>query len=83
MNSIISDTAEYGCYLFDHACKPLLSDFMSTIDIDVIGTSYGSGKDNGVDNQELIAVNKSIRQHPVEKIGASLRDSMTAMIKIV
>ena len=24
MNRVISDTAEYGCYLFDHACKPLL-----------------------------------------------------------
>ena len=24
MNRIISDTAEYGCYLFDHACKPLI-----------------------------------------------------------
>jgi ketol-acid reductoisomerase len=83
MNRIISDTAEYGCYLFDHACKPLLADFMTRIDTDVIGKAYGSGKDNGVDNQELIAVNKSIRQHPVEKIGAGLRDSMTAMIKIV
>ena len=83
MNRIISDTAEYGCYLFDHACKPLLTDFMSRIDTDVIGTPYRLGKDNGVDNQELIAINKSIRQHPVEKIGASLRDSMTAMIKIV
>ena len=40
-------------------------------------------KNNGVDNQELIAVNKSIRQHAVENIGASLRDSMTAMKKIV
>ncbi len=28
MNATISDTAEYGCYLFDHACKPLLTDFM-------------------------------------------------------
>ncbi len=28
MNRVISDTAEYGCYLFDHACKPLLSGFM-------------------------------------------------------
>ena len=28
MNRIISDTAEYGCYLFDHACKPLLTDFL-------------------------------------------------------
>merc|ERR1711959_580664 len=35
MNSVISDTAEYGCYLYDHACQPLLKDFMSKIDIDV------------------------------------------------
>jgi ketol-acid reductoisomerase len=28
MNRVISDTAEYGCYLFDQACKPLLGDFM-------------------------------------------------------
>ena len=83
MNRIISDTAEYGCYLFDHACKPLLKDFMKEIDIDVIGTAFGKGKGNGVDNKELIAVNKSIRQHPVEHIGASLRASMTAMKKIV
>jgi len=83
MNRIISDTAEYGCYLFDHACKPLLSGFMKNIDTDVIGSSFNSGKDNGVENQELIRVNKSIRQHAVEKIGASLRASMTAMIKIV
>ncbi|MDY7394556.1 ketol-acid reductoisomerase [Aureibaculum sp. 2210JD6-5] len=83
MNRIISDTAEYGCYLFDHACKPLLTDFMKGIDTDVIGTTFGKGKDNSVENQELIAVNKSIRQHPVEEIGASLRASMTAMKKIV
>jgi ketol-acid reductoisomerase len=30
MNVVISDTAEYGCYLFDHACRPLLADFMAT-----------------------------------------------------
>ena len=83
MNRIISDTAEYGCYLFDHACKPLLTDFMKDIDTDVIGTTFGAGKDSGVENQELIAVNKAIRQHPVEEIGASLRASMTAMKKIV
>ncbi len=83
MNRIISDTAEYGCYLFDHACKPLLTGFMKKIETDVIGTQYGVGKDNGVDNQELIEVNKSIRKHAVENIGASLRDSMTAMKKIV
>ena len=83
MNATISDTAEYGCYLFDHACKPLLTDFMKGIDTDVIGASFGAGKGNGVDNQELIAINEELRYHPVEIIGSELRESMTAMIKIV
>ncbi|MEM9076043.1 MAG: ketol-acid reductoisomerase [Bacteroidota bacterium] len=79
MNRVISDTAEYGCYLFDHACKPLLEDFMKTVETDIIGKAYGTGDDNGVDNVKLIAVNKEIREHPVEIIGAQLRASMTAM----
>jgi len=83
MNRVISDTAEYGCYLFDHACKPLLTDFMKRIDTDVIGTAYGADRDNGVDNARLIAVNKAIREHPVEIVGARLRESMTAMKPIV
>merc|ERR1719359_2152227 len=37
MNSVISDTAEYGCYLYTQACVPLLADFMSKQGIDVIG----------------------------------------------
>jgi len=81
MNATISDTAEYGCYLFDHACKPLLTDFMKGIDTDVIGDAFGKG--NGVDNQQLILVNDEIRYHPVEIVGAELRESMTDMIKIV
>ncbi|PHS09161.1 MAG: ketol-acid reductoisomerase [Kordia sp.] len=80
MNRVISDTAEYGCYLFDHACKPLLTDFMKTVDLDIIGKSYAS--ENGVDNQQLIAINNEIRNHPVEKIGAKLRASMTSMKQI-
>ncbi len=83
MNRIISDTAEYGCYLFDHACKPLLSDFMKGIDTDVIGKKYGEGKDNGVDNKELIEINEAIRFHPIEMVGYDLRESMTAMTKII
>ncbi|MDE3740276.1 ketol-acid reductoisomerase [Maribacter polysaccharolyticus] len=83
MNRVISDTAEYGCYLFDHACKPLLADFMKDIDTDVIGKKYGEGKDNGVDNAKLITVNKALREHPVEIVGARLRASMTAMKPIV
>jgi ketol-acid reductoisomerase len=81
MNVVISDTAEYGCYLFDHACRPLLADFMSKIDTDVIGK--GMEGDNGVDNAELIAVNEAIRSHPVEIIGKELRGYMTAMKRIV
>jgi len=83
MNRVISDTAEYGCYLFDHACKPLLADFMSKIDTNVIGKPYGAGKGNGVDNKQLISVNEIIRYHPVEMIGEELREEMTAMKKIV
>lgn len=83
MNRVISDTAEYGCYLFDHACKPLLKDFMKKVDIDVIGKGYGAGKDNGVSNVKLIQVNKALREHPVETVGARLRASMTAMKPIV
>lgn len=83
MNRVISDTAEYGCYLFDHACKPLLAGFMKKVDTDVIGKHYGEGKNNGVDNVKLIEVNKALRDHPVEKVGARLRASMTAMKPIV
>ena len=83
MNRIISDTAEYGCYLFDHACKPLLTDFMKNIDTDVIGKKFGEGKSNGVDNEELIFVNENTQSHPIEDIGYELRASMTEMKKIV
>ncbi|RMZ49865.1 ketol-acid reductoisomerase [Flavobacteriaceae bacterium PRS1] len=77
MNKIISDTAEYGCYLFDHACKHLLVDFMKKVKADVIGKPFNTS--NGVDNVELIKVNEIIRQHPVETIGKTLRGAMTAM----
>jgi ketol-acid reductoisomerase len=80
MNVVISDTAEYGCYLFDHACRPLLADFMQGIETDVIG--QGLGSDNTVDNQELIRVNDIIRSHPVEIVGKTLRGHMTAMKRI-
>ncbi|MEO9662096.1 MAG: ketol-acid reductoisomerase [Maribacter dokdonensis] len=83
MNRVISDTAEYGCYLFDHACKPLLTDFMKNIETDVIGKNFSADIDNDVDNAQLIAVNKALREHPVEIVGARLRESMTAMKPII
>jgi len=82
MNSVISDTAEYGCYLYTQACMPLLEDFMKTVDVDVIGTKYNKSGDTGVDNRQLIAINEEIRSHPVEVIGKELRGYMTDMEKI-
>jgi ketol-acid reductoisomerase len=83
MNRVISDTAEYGCYLFDHACKPLLADFMSKIDTDVIGKEYNAGKNNKVDNMELVKINEAIRYHDIEICGEELRAAMTAMKPII
>jgi ketol-acid reductoisomerase len=84
MNRVISDTAEYGCYLFDHACKPLLADFMSKIDTNVIGKNYNAGlKNMHVDNQELIIINDQIRYHDIEICGAELREAMTNMKAII
>jgi len=82
MNATISDTAEYGCYLYNHACLPLLKDFMTRIDTDVIGKGL-SDTSNGVDNGQLIAINEALRTHSVEQIGNTLRGHMSAMKKIV
>ena len=83
MNRVISDTAEYGCYLFDHACKPLLADFMKKVDTNIIGKNFNANKDAHVDNFELVKVNDAIRTHSVEVTGAKLRAAMTAMKAIV
>ncbi|WP_445455435.1 ketol-acid reductoisomerase [Flavobacterium sp. HNIBRBA15423] len=83
MNRVISDTAEYGCYLFDHACKPLLANFMKKIDTNLIGKNFNETANKNVDNFELVKVNASIRNHSIEICGAQLRAAMTAMKKIV
>lgn len=82
MNKVISDTAEYGCYLFDNACRPLLKDFMAKIDLSVIGKGLNV-KDASVSNRELVKINDEIRNHPVEKIGKVLRAYMTAMKEVL
>jgi ketol-acid reductoisomerase len=83
MNRVISDTAEYGCYLFDHACKPLLADFMKKIDTNVIGKNFNTSSNGRVDNFELVKINAAIRNHSIEICGAELRAAMTAMKKVV
>ena len=82
MNAVISDTAEYGCYLFSHAAVPMLKDYMQSIDTEVIGGGINA-KENGVDDRELIQVNAAIRNHPIEGVGQLLRGYMTAMKKVV
>ena len=82
MNVVISDTAEYGCYLFNHAAVPMLRDFVNAMSPEYLGRGL-SDSSNGVDNQRLIEVNAAIRGTGVEKIGAELRGHMTAMQQIV
>jgi ketol-acid reductoisomerase len=81
MNKVISDTAEYGCYLFSHAAVPLLKDFMAKQKSDVIGKPYGAGSQQ-IDNLKLLKINQAIEGHPVEKVGGVLRGHMTAMKQI-
>ena len=82
MNKVISDTAEYGCYLFAHSCVPLLKDFMDKVGTDVIGKGLVL-KDNHVDNQMLVAINAEIRGHLIEEVGEELRAVMEGMKAIV
>ncbi|MCP4118730.1 MAG: ketol-acid reductoisomerase [Desulfobacteraceae bacterium] len=82
MNVVISDTAEYGCYLFAHQAVPMLEEFMKTIDTDVIGKGLAL-TDNSVDNVRLIQVNEAIRFTSVEEVGQELRSYMSAMKPIL
>ena len=82
MNVVISDTAEYGCYLFAHKAVPMLKAFMETIDTTVIGKGLEI-KDTGCDNLRLIQVNDAIRTTDVERVGKTLRTYMRAMKPIL
>ncbi len=81
MNVVISDTAEYGNYLFSHAAVPLLESYVSGLSAQDLGDKYRPG-DNSVDNQQLILVNEAIRAHSVEVIGKQLRGFMSDMKQI-
>ncbi|MGB0495404.1 MAG: ketol-acid reductoisomerase [Kangiellaceae bacterium] len=80
MNVVISDTAEYGNYLFSHAAVPLLKDYVKNLNATDLGEASSSS--NSVDNLSLIAVNESTRNHPVEIIGKELRGFMKDMQRI-
>ena len=83
MNVVISDTAEYGNYLFSNACVPLLKEkYMDKVTLEDIGVGLSSS-DTSVDNQTLIDVNEKIRNHPIEVVGHTLRGYMKDMKRIV
>ncbi|MEX0634463.1 hypothetical protein M8494_31400 [Serratia ureilytica] len=50
MNVVISDTAEYGNYLFANAAVPLLKDFMTTLQAGDLGKAVAG---TAVDNAQL------------------------------
>jgi ketol-acid reductoisomerase len=79
MNVVISDTAEYGNYLFSYACVPLLKEFMTTLQTGDLGKAIAEG---AVDNAQLRDVNEAIRSHQIEKVGHKLRGYMTDMKRI-
>lgn len=80
MNVVISDTAEYGNYLFSFAADPILREKLvpSLIRGD-LGEKVVSDE---IDNVRLRDVNEAIRNHPIEKVGKVLRDYMKDMKKI-
>ena len=73
MNRIISDTAEYGCYLFDQECQPLLKEFVLNLDAGLVGNAF---QPDGDELSHLAHVNESIQGHPIEKVGMTLRAAM-------
>lgn len=81
MNVVISDTAEYGCYLFNHAAIPMLRDYVNAMSAEFLGAGLKETS-NEVDNQRLIEVNSAIRNTDVEYIGEELRGYMTDMKRI-
>ena len=81
MNVVISDTAEYGNYLFTHAAVPLLEEYTAKLTLEQLGEGLKASSNN-VDNARLIEVNEAIRSHGVEVIGKELRGYMTDMQKI-
>lgn len=79
MNMVISDTAEYGNYLFSKNAIPLLKNFLSNLKYGDLGNLLVS---NDIDNVKLKKINEKIYNHPIENIGRKLRKYMKNMKKI-
>lgn len=74
MNVVISDTAEYGNYLFSNTVIPLLKNkIIPNLKPGDLGMFIETTK---VDNILLRDTNKKINNHKIEKIGNKLRNYM-------
>jgi len=76
MNLVISDTAEYGNYIFTENALPVLSKFIKKIDIKKLNQTINL---NIVNNTELNQINKNVYTHSIEKTGRLLRSYMKEM----
>ncbi|AEO08924.1 ketol-acid reductoisomerase [Buchnera aphidicola str. Ak (Acyrthosiphon kondoi)] len=76
MNKVISDTAEYGSYLFSESAYPILKKFILTLEKSDLGCSLPHQL---VDNIELHKINETIQNHPIEIVGRKLRSYMKKM----
>lgn len=70
MNIVISDTAEYGNYLFSSSAVPILKNFIKDLDPRYFGKGIFSKE---INNSELNEINKKIKNHSIEIIGEKLR----------
>ncbi|QJC30378.1 ketol-acid reductoisomerase [Enterobacteriaceae endosymbiont of Neohaemonia nigricornis] len=76
MNRVISDTAEYGNYLFTNRAIPLLKDFILNLNNEDIGIIKPT---INITNINLMEINNNIHNHPIEITGNILRKYMTNM----
>ncbi|MGQ0287233.1 ketol-acid reductoisomerase [Pasteurellaceae bacterium 22721_9_1] len=80
MNVVISDTAEYGNYLFANVATPILAkEIVPQLQRGDLGEPTPTAE---IDNITLRDVNDAIRNHPIEIIGQELRGYMTDMKRI-
>lgn len=77
MNLVISDTAEYGNYLFSETAIPILKNkIIPNLKKGDLGSSINNTK---INNITLRNINKKINSHKIEKIGIKLRNYMKHM----
>lgn len=73
MNLVISDTAEYGNYLFAGPATDILKDILASWTLRELGEG---GQFDAVDDTSLSLVDEQNQNHPIEAVGASLRAYM-------